>query len=61
MSKTTNQAVTVTNSPAAVTATVSHSQNVSINLTVHVHIDGADLHPLLEQLLLALEATTAKR
>jgi len=55
MSKTTNQAT-----PAVpVTIDVSGSSNVTINLTLS--IDGADLGNLMHQLLLALEATTAKR
>ena len=46
--------------PAApVTVDVSGSSNVTINLTLSVN--GADLGNLLEQLLLALEATTARR
>ena len=46
--------------PAApVTVDVSGSSNVIINLTLS--INGADLGNLLEQLLLALEATTARR
>ena len=44
---------------APVTVDVSGSSNVTINLTLS--INGADLGNLLERLLLALEATTAKR
>ena len=44
---------------APVTIDVSGSSNVIINLTLS--INGADLGNLFERLLLALEATTAKR
>ena len=37
------------------------SDSVHTTINVHVHIDGADLRPLLEQLLLALEAATKKK
>ena len=45
--------------PAPVTVDVSDSSHVEINITLN--IDGTDLRPLLERLLLALEVTTAKR
>ena len=38
---------------------VDSSPHTTIN--VHVHIDGAELRPLLEQLLLALEAATTRK
>ena len=38
---------------------VDSSPHTTIN--VHVHIDAADLRPLLEQLLLALESATSKK
>ena len=44
---------------APVTVDVSDSSHVEINITLN--IDGTDLRPLLERLLLALEVTTAKR
>ena len=46
--------------PAApVTVDVSGSSHVTMNLTLSVN--GADMGNLLEQLLLALEATTARK
>ena len=44
---------------APVTVDVSCPSNVTINLTLS--INGADLGNLFERLLLALEATTARR
>ena len=44
---------------APVTIDVSGSSNVTLNLTLSVY--GADLGNLLERLLLALEATSARK